>query len=98
MRTREAFYADYGFDQQRVEELLTLGKKEENWILVCWSAVAVNPHLAKYISESIIANKGYDKIHKESFLQFYIPVKRDDFYGYRRKALAVFDKLLRIGI
>lgn len=98
MRTREALYEDYGLDPERVDKLLESGEREKNWILVCWSAVAVNPHLAEYISESIITDKGYDKIHKESFLQYYIPVKRDDFYGYRRKTLAVFDKLLRMGV
>lgn len=90
MRTRDKSLSDYGIDCSRAAELMELARREENKGLICKAADLSNPGLSTFIIESLTQKRGYDRIYIKS----YIPAKRDDFYAYRRKALALFSLLL----
>nr|WP_289707385.1 hypothetical protein [Enterocloster clostridioformis] len=90
MRTRDKSLSDYGIDCSRAAELMELARLEENKGLICKAADLSNPGLSTFIIESLTQKKGYDRIYIKS----HIPAKRDDFYAYRRKTLALFSLLL----
>ncbi len=90
MRTRDKSLSDYGIDCSRAAELVELARLEENKGLICNAADLSNPGLSTFIIESLTQKRGYDRIYIKS----HIPAKRDDFYAYRRKALALFSLLL----
>ena len=90
MRTRDKSLSDYGIVCSRTAELMELARLEENKGLICKEAELSNPGLSTFIIESLTQKRGYDRIYIKS----YIPAKRDDFYAYRRKTLALFSLLL----
>lgn len=90
MRTRDKSLSDYGIDCSRAAELVELARLEENKGLICKAADLSNAGLSTFIIESLTQKKGYDRIYIKS----HIPAKRDDFYAYRRKTLALFSLLL----
>ena len=48
--------------------------------------------VARCVYESLAMGKSYDQISRTD----YIPMKSDDFYGYRRKAMSKFYDFLRM--
>lgn len=90
MRTREKQYRHYGISPERVEELLTLARSENNQELLQKAAESSCPWLSDCLVRSLTSGIGYEQMYK----QIYIPATKADFYAYRRKALAVFNSLL----
>lgn len=91
MRTREKKLSDYGISEARGRELLRLAALEENRQAVCEAAMESNPYLAPYLVKSLRQGVGY---YQMMGIMYFRPCTSADFYGYRRKALAAFDRLL----
>lgn len=91
MRTRKKKLTDYGISEQRGTELLKLAALEENQETVCRAANMSNPYLAPYLVKSLQKKVGYDRLFGSMYFR---PCIRQDFYGYRRKTLAIIDQLL----
>ena len=91
MRTRKKKLADYGIGEERGTELLKLAALEENQETVCRAANLSNPYLAPYLVRSLQQGIGYYKLFGKMYFR---PCTGADFYGYRRKALAIFNRLL----
>ena len=91
MRTREKKLSDYGITEERGRELLRLAALEENRQAVCEAAEESNPYLAPYLVKSLRQGVGYYQVMGAMYFR---PCTAADFYGYRRKTLAAFDKLL----
>lgn len=95
MRTRDMSLEDFGVypgDEKKLLEMCRKANREERHELLhaCISAAPEGLECAIY--ESLAAGKSYDKICRTD----YIPAKRDDFYAYRRKAMAGFYEFLRM--
>lgn len=91
MRTREKKLSDYGIGRERAQELLMLARQEKNRTLLCEAAKNSCPWLSDCLVWSLTEGIGYWSICS----WVYIPATKADFYGYRRKALAAFDDLLK---
>ena len=79
MRTRQKSLVDFGVYPEDINRLKD----------ICISSCP--PGIELLVYESIVTNKSYDRIMKTK----YIPAKRDDFYAYKRKAMAMFYDTLR---
>lgn len=90
MRTRQKGLQHYGIDRERGKELLLLARQEQNRNLLIQAAKESNPELAHYLVMSLSCGMSYMEIYKREF----VPLPEKDFYGYRRKALAIFNRLL----
>lgn len=90
MRTREKQFRHYGICPERVQELLTLARAEENRELLQKAAESSCAWLSEYLIRSLSSGIGYEKM----YMQTYIPATKADFYAYRRKTLAAFHTLL----
>lgn len=92
MRTRDTYLSDYGITQKEADETVCLCRccpdKRET---LHKAAVLACPDLADFIELSILRDVSFDRISKI----VYIPIKRDDFYGYRRKAVAIAHEILQ---
>lgn len=89
MRTREKKLSDYGVPNESYKEIKERCWKstdEERLVLsaVCYSNLP--GWASEYVYRSLAGRESYDKIMKKD----YIPVKKDDFYGYQRKAMAAY--------
>ena len=92
MRTRDRGYEDYGIrdgeERRLMDEARQLGHRKE----LRDAAYQANPGIAEDIIYSIINGLSFDRLSQIRD----IPAKKDDFYAYRRKTLAIFrDKLER---
>lgn len=92
MRTRETYFNDYGITKDEEERLKALCREPNprTRSLLHTAAYTVNPQLACDIIYSLVNTLSYDKI----CLIRDIPIKRDDFYGYRRKTLAELKRII----
>ncbi len=91
MRTRNRKLIHYGITEARGRELLQLATQEDYRDLVCQAAELSNSYLASYLVKSLRQGIGYDRIFGRRYIY---PCTRADFYGYRRKTLAIIDRLL----
>lgn len=94
MRTREMTLADYGVppeDQGRLYEHCRQADVSDRLLLI-QCAISAAPGLEVAVYDSLVNDVGYDTINRFRT----IPAKRDDFYAYRRKTLAVFYDKLRL--
>lgn len=91
MRTREKKLSDYGISPDRAQELLLLARQEQNRNLLRRAAESSCPGLSDSLVKSLTEGIGYWSICS----WVCIPATKADFYGYRRKALAAFDNLLK---
>lgn len=91
MRTRHRKLIHYGITEARGQELLKLAAQENNWDLVCRAAELSNSFLSPYLVKSLQQEIGYDKVFGK---RYFYPCTKADFYGYRRKTLAILDRLL----
>ena len=95
MRTRNKKLADHGVypeDEVILRERCRRASGYDRELLyqIC---CAVAPGLGKYIFNSLTINRcGYDAQMRRD----YIPATKADFYGYQRKALAEFYRILRL--
>lgn len=70
---------------------MRLAALEENQDIVRRAARESNPYLAPYLVKSLRQGVGYYQLMGTMYFR---PCTSADFYGYRRKALAAFDRLL----
>lgn len=84
---------DYNLTEEDVNWLYNLctAKHEDIRRLVHSACIESNPQLAPWLEFSLANNKSYDRVSIE---YKWIPATIDDFYGYRRKAVAIFKRLL----
>lgn len=90
--------SDYGLDEEDERKLLHYCKQMDvdDRVLLFNAAISSAPGLEVEIYYSIIHihdRYGYGAMMRKGW---YIPVKADDFYGYRRKTLVAFYNLLRM--
>ncbi len=95
--TRNKKLKDYGIPEEDIEKLNTMLKDfpaEYGYLLssAALSACPKNTVIADMIIENILHRKSYRKISKER----YIPMNPKDFYGYRRKTVAVLYERMRL--
>ncbi len=92
MRTREHGYSHYGFRDGEARELKKWCKSpdfKQNELLMK-SAKESNEVISNSIYLSIVKGLSYERIDGMD----YIYIGKGDFYGYQRKALAIFRKAL----
>lgn len=97
MLTRNKKLKDYGIPAEDIEKLNTMLKDfpaEYGYLLTsaALSACPKNTVIADMVIENILHRKSYRKISKER----YIPMNPKDFYGYRRKTVAVLYERMRL--
>lgn len=91
MRTRDMTYSDYGISIDRAKELLSLCKNGSIPRSLMEEAIKQSGFgLPDRMVECLTSGKGYYVLDKKE----YIPCKNDDFYAYRRKSIAILDRLL----
>lgn len=91
MRIRKMKFCDYGIDEEEKNVLMELAKREENAVFIRNAVMESNPGLSEMLFISLTTGIGYDAMRHSR----YIPIKRDDFYAYRRRALYIFKLLLK---
>ncbi len=89
-------YADYGMTDEKVKGLLRECRSGKHGVQVRTAAYKANPLIAEHIILSIMENKSYDALEIKMDLgeMERIPFSRNDFYGYRRYALAILNDML----
>ena len=97
MLTRNKKLKDYGIPAEDIEKLNTMLKDfpaEYEYLLsgAALSACPKNTVIADMVIDNILHRKSYRKISKER----YIPMNPKDFYGYRRKTVAVLYERMRL--
>ena len=94
MRTRQKSLVDFGVYPEDISKLKDICHKatpdQRHSILHC-CIDSCPPGLELLVYESIVSGHSYDRIEKRE----YIPAKRDDFYAYKRKTMAMFYDTLR---
>lgn len=94
MRTRQKSLVDFGVypeDINRLKDICQKATPEQRHDILHCCISSCPPGIELLVYESIVTNKSYDRIMKTK----YIPAKRDDFYAYKRKAMAMFYDTLR---
>lgn len=97
MLTRNKKLKDYGIPAEDIEKLNTMLKDfpaEYGYLLssAALSACPKNTVIADMVIENILHRKSYREISRER----YIPMNPKDFYGYRRKTVAVLYERMRL--
>ena len=97
MLTRNKKLKDYGIPAEDIEKMNTMLKDfpaEYGYLLssAALSACPKNTVIADMVIENILHRKSYRKISREK----YIPMNPKDFYGYRRKTVAVLYERMRL--
>lgn len=92
MRTREKNYKDYGITPEEVRRIKEYCQNAtmEDRITLLQCAISSAPGIEIEIYESLVGNVGYDRLSKLRN----IPLKKDDFYGYQRKTLDEYKRLM----
>ena len=87
MSVRNVSYDDYGITNEQLKDLLLEIRNDEHAQEIFLSCcIKVKPELASDIYYSLTGNVSYDDLKKIKI----VPLPKSDFYGYRRKALALF--------
>lgn len=93
MRTREKGYKHYNFEEWEVRPFLAWCKSinfsHRNSLMI--SCRKANPEIADDLYFSIVRGVSYDRLEKMTS-QYYA---KNDFYAYRRLALAIFRDALK---
>lgn len=97
MLTRNKKLKDYGIPAEDIEKLNTMLKDfpgEYEYLLssAALSACPKGTVIPDMVVENILHRKSYRKICREK----YIPMNPKDFYGYRRKTVAVLYDRMRL--
>ena len=95
MRTRKKKLSDYGVPVEDGKKILALcrmaNKKERQELMqICISSAPCG--IEVFVYWSLVLGMSYDEILKKE----YIAATKDDFYGYRRKAMAQFYDWMRL--
>lgn len=93
MKTRHMGYAHYGISTERSEELQKLAKLKENRELVQIAAEQSRPEIADGLIESLTKGISCRRVYQYTD---WVPCTEDDFYGYKRRAIFIFDMLLKL--
>ena len=98
MRTRHKSYKDYGFEEGEEKQLKLRCRsqdlEEHDKFLLRQAAEKATPDLSKEVYDSITQNLSYDDLCCRN----YVPIGRDDFYGYQRLTLYYYRNFLMLGI
>lgn len=93
MITRTKSYPDYGLTNEEAKALLEYCRSSsfQHKDILRSSAIKSNPDISSSLYQSIVNGLSYEKLcgHK------WIPLPKVDFYGYRRKTLAIFMEELK---
>lgn len=93
MRSRCMGYDDYNLHMDDVRAIKELCKNikagSEDELVLKGCCRVVNPNIAEQLYASLTKGLSYDEMSKRE----YIPIYKNDFYGYRRKAMAQFFNL-----
>lgn len=93
MRNKDKKYKDYNITVQQAKGtekyILSDAFTERDKYILEQAALLTNPDVAGELIENISQKKSYDTIYKQK----YIPLSRNDFYGYRRKCIVNFRNL-----
>lgn len=92
MSTRSLKLLDYGITKEEADRLIELAGDPDNAALVKLAVEESNPGLSDALFTSLTTGYGYRGMMKKGR---YIPIKEDDFYAYRRRALYIFKLLLK---
>lgn len=90
MKVRETGYEDYGLTNDEVKFLFQTAKNPEFSNIVMTSCYAANRSISFALAFSIVYSVSFEKIKCVCV----IPYEKDDFYAYRRKAIAIFSSIL----
>lgn len=93
MRTRDRGYEDYGIRDGEERQLMELARSTCHRKALRDAAYQANTGIAEDIIYSVVNGLSYDRLSQIRD----IPAKKDDFYAYRRKALAIFRDILAAG-
>lgn len=94
MRTREMKLYDHDVPPEYEEKVRALCRTAAGYDLelLKHAITSAAPGIEKSIQDSLTTGTGYVELSKKE----YIPVTKADFYGYQRKALAEFYRMLRL--
>jgi hypothetical protein len=93
MRTRRKGYEHYGFaDRKEVQKWLQYCRNlnEAETGILQEAAAWAYPAIASLLVESLVHGVSYQKME----MSVEIPICEKDFYGYRRKTLAMFRNMI----
>ena len=94
MKTRNAGFKNYGISKDEADSLQAFCRSpqfgEHELLIDC--AKRANEQIASELFYSLVRGVSYDELSKIR----YIPLSRSDFYGYRRKCLAIFRGYLMV--
>lgn len=93
MRTRHMSLTDHGIPPEDKQKLYTYCRSHGELLRQAIASAAPGLEDQIYDSLTLTGNrKGYETLSKKE----YIPATKADFYGYQRKALAEFYRMLRL--
>lgn len=86
IRTRNMGYNDYGVTDEEKEAVIAYCRSDhelKEQIISC-AMLEQDPYIAQFLILSITQGQSYEKL----YAKYEIAVTKDDFYAYRRKAIA----------
>lgn len=92
MSVRDTSYIEYGLTKEDVNRLIEYcisATADTDLINEC--AKKSNIGIANYIVLSVVNSWSYDRMQAK----WHIPMKKTDFYGYRRKFFAILNEQLK---
>lgn len=98
MKTRGMGYREHYLTENEVEKIIKDCMSDGPFVdgngrdILRDAVVSSNPQIAEQLYNSIRYGLSYDKISKGE----YIPISKNDFYGYRRLCIANYNDLLRM--
>lgn len=94
MRTRDKWLKDYGLsdDTRRLLIDFCIHADAKDQRIIERACNSAKPEIAKQLFDSLTLGLSYDKLSARQ----YIPLPRQDFYGYQRKTLSLIDDQLRL--
>lgn len=91
MRTRNMGLQHYGLDSETAKRLQLLCRSEDKEIrsMVKAACELSNEGLSRYLYRSLTEGRSFVDLSEAK----YVPADIKDFYGYRRKAIAIFGNM-----
>ena len=93
MKIRETGYDDYELSPEAVRTALRECRRPPSFHALMTAAEMANPDISIALAYSIAYDISYDRLVSWSD----IPYGKSDFYGYRRRTLAIFCVLTDVG-
>ena len=95
MNTRDMTYGDYGMDKEDLRKVLDMCQESDITgvqELIYQSAVAANPQIHEALYMSLAFDMSYERVNGIR----YVPISKNSFYAYRRRAIANLYDLMRL--